>query len=511
MNKTLRQLTVIVLLILSGNSVVLAQTIDYRWGVGIHGGYTRMNDDFDNYYFKTDQQQKFGGLSLSTFVSPHFSAALTLLNGDLSTFNKDINRKLQSTLRSGDLSLLYKFFPEEFIVRPYISLGAGLLYVDNYIKRGQYSPVLVPGLGIRVAATPRIHFDLSAHQYTSFLDKIDGADGGTYTDSYITYSAGVIFNLGKLKDSDGDKVGDNMDDCPGTKAGVKVTRMGCPLDSDEDGILNVFDQCPEVKGLAKFGGCPDTDGDSIEDIRDNCPDLAGPVKFNGCPDSDGDGIEDSKDLCPNASGIAQFKGCPDTDKDGIEDSKDKCPNVAGIAAFEGCTDTDKDGIPDHLDRCPEASGSSKMDGCPDTDGDGVEDSKDRCISVPGLPAYGGCPAPKTADMKKLEAIAKKINFENGKSILKPASSGILDQVVTLMKANPSYKLSVEGHTDNVGSSAKNLELSQQRAEAVKMYLVNKGIDADRIVAAGFGDSKPISDNKTAKGKALNRRSELKLF
>ncbi|MBL4706608.1 MAG: thrombospondin type 3 repeat-containing protein, partial [Flavobacteriales bacterium] len=111
-------------------------------------------------------------------------------------------------------------------------------------------------------------------------------------------------------------------------------------DKDEDHVSNKYDDCPDVKGVWAFQGCPDTDNDMIPDSRDKCPAEAGLVEFDGCPDTDRDGIPDHEDDCPTIPGKKEFAGCPDTDGDGIKDSADDCPDLAGLAEFNGCPDTD---------------------------------------------------------------------------------------------------------------------------------------------------------------------------
>ncbi len=233
-------------------------------------------------------------------------------------------------------------------------------------------------------------------------------------------------------------------------------------------------------------------------------------------DSDGDGIFDSRDKCPTVPGVAKYEGCPvpDTDKDGIFDDKDKCPEMPGYPELDGCPypDRDKDGVTDNKDRCPDEPGSTKNDGCPitDRDNDGVPDATDRCPDEPGPASNQGCPEVKEDIIEKTAAIAKSIYFDFGSAKLQKRSYGPLDELVQILKDNPSYKLSIESHTDHVGSNAANQKLSDNRSSSVMNYLVNKGIDASRITAAGFGEEKPIASNDSAEGRALNRRSELKL-
>ncbi len=202
----------------------------------------------------------------------------------------------------------------------------------------------------------------------------------------------------------------------------------------------------------------------------------------------------------------------DRDKDGILDKDDKCPDVAGLTAFVGCPDTDGDGVQDSEDTCPTVAGLSQFKGCPDTDGDGIQDSEDKCPTVAGIAAQYGCPEMKI-DKKALEVFTKAmsgIQFESGKDVIKKTSYGILDNVVTVLKENPTWYTTIEGHTDNVGNVVKNKELSHKRAVAVEKYLVDHGCSDASLTPMGYGVERPIADNKTAAGKAKNRRVEFKV-
>jgi OmpA-OmpF porin, OOP family len=261
----------------------------------------------------------------------------------------------------------------------------------------------------------------------------------------------------------------------------------------------------------KFGGV-DTDGDGIFDKDDACPDVPGLEAFNGCPDTDGDGIEDSKDSCPNEAGKAEFNGCPDTDGDGIADKDDACPTVAGLKALKGCPDGDGDGVTDKDDACPTVAGPAANKGCPwpDGDGDGVLDKDDKCPTVKGTVANGGCPEVSEEVQKTLNAYAKTILFDTGKATIKTQSEGVLADIIKILKEYPTAKFTVEGHTDSVGSDKLNQTLSESRALSVKEYLTGHGIDEFRLSSKGYGESKPIDTNNTAKGKANNRRVEINL-
>jgi outer membrane protein OmpA-like peptidoglycan-associated protein len=238
-----------------------------------------------------------------------------------------------------------------------------------------------------------------------------------------------------------------------------------------------------VAGSKTAMGCPDADLDSVADAEDRCPQEAGLVSLQGCPDRDNDGVADIDDACPDVPGQAQYKGCPDTDGDGLADNEDACPNAAGPIANHGCPDTDNDGVPDNTDKCP---------------------------TVPGTVANQGCPEVSVEVKKRLAFAATAIQFETGKATIKKTSYKLLNEIVKILNDYPDYMMTIDGHTDNVGKPEKNMQLSKDRAQSVKNYFVSKGISEDRLVTNGYGDTKPVASNKTAKGRAQNRRVAMDL-
>ncbi|MCY7328032.1 MAG: OmpA family protein [Saprospiraceae bacterium] len=287
-----------------------------------------------------------------------------------------------------------------------------------------------------------------------------------------------------------------------------------PPDRDKDGTPDQLDRCPDLPGPAVARGCPDGDNDGLADTEDECPTEPGAIELRGCPDGDSDGVADKNDSCPTEAGPADNKGCPlpkDTDGDGMTDDKDLCPTVPGTN--NGCPDTDGDGLADNFDKCPTVAGLPQNDGCPDpdTDGDGVVDKLDKCPLTPGLATNFGCPEIKQETKERLAFVTKAVQFETAKAVLKNQSYVILDELLLILKEYPDYKLSIEGHTDNVGDEARNLGLSTERAKACYDYLIFKGIKPERLGSIGYGEARPITDNKTAAGRELNRRVEFQLI
>lgn len=149
----------------------------------------------------------------------------------------------------------------------------------------------------------------------------------------------------------------------------------------------------------------------------------------------------------------------------------------------------------------------------DNDNDGVSNEKDKCPNTKKGTKVdeNGCPEISQTVKNDLVDIATKIYFETASDVIKGESNVSLDKLVGYLKVFKEVKVSVEGHTDNVGESAYNLDLSKRRAISVKNYLIAKGVSAARISSEGYGDSKPVANNETEEGKAKNRRVELKFF
>ncbi len=275
---------------------------------------------------------------------------------------------------------------------------------------------------------------------------------------------------GKPLDSDGDGVRDKKDKCPSTPTGATVDVTGCPKDTDGDGVWDGIDKCPDTpKGATVDAtGCPkDTDGDGVWDGIDKCPDTpkGAIVDATGCPkDGDGDGVWDGIDQCPGtpAGVVVDAKGCP--------------------------VDSDADGVPDGLDKCPNTPTGAKVD----TDGCPIEVTE------------------KETEMLDTGMIRlNNVNFETAKSNLLPEALPVLDQIGPILLKWPQLQLEVGGHTDSRGGAAKNLALSQARADAVRAYLLQKfpGIAPEQLGAKGYGATKPLVPNSNAVNMAKNRRVE----
>lgn len=500
-------------MMLSLTYLIQAQTEDKKWNVGLHVGAIQYKGDLGNDYYKTDMAlYSLGGLSISRYIGSHFDLSLFATKGAVG-FNRPAGN-FKSNFTAAMLNFRFNILGPRSAVRPYIFVGGGAMLFDKNLNLGEGRIDYVTpsfGGGVNFKIGPSVMLNLQETFMYTNEDKRDGVIAGD-NDAYLMHTVGVTFNFGKKKDADKDGISDKYDKCPDTPPGIEVDKTGCPLDKDADGVADYLDECPDVAGVKSLKGCPDKDGDGVADKNDVCPDVAGPVVLKGCPDTDKDGIADRDDRCPDVAGPLELKGCPDTDKDGVADLDDRCPDTkAGFKVDAmGCPmDNDKDGLLNEDDRCPDAAGPASLKGCPDKDGDGVADIDDRCPEVKGTLINKGCPEMTKEDAKKITRIGSKIFFENDSDKLKAASLAQLDELVNILQRNEGANLFIGGHTDSNGSDEYNLTLSQKRTDAVKTYLMGKGIMESRLQAVGYGEGTPIADNGTKAGRAKNRRVELK--
>lgn len=198
----------------------------------------------------------------------------------------------------------------------------------------------------------------------------------------------------------------------------------------------------------------------------------------------------------------------DKDKDGVLDINDKCIDVFGLASLQGCPDKDNDGIKDEEDKCPDIAGLSEFNGCPDTDADGITDANDKCPTVKGSILNNGCPEikPELNIKENVEIMLANLQFEKGKEVLKNESYKALDNIINILKDNPTLCITLDGIVTNESVDvSKNKLLLDKRANSIKSYLVKKGSRNDVIKVMDYGITKPTNDQK--QDNDINRRIE----
>ncbi len=412
-------------------------------------------------------------------------------------------------------------------------------------------PILLPGrsvgsefqLGVAIGYANRA-LRLAVGPEVVFATTLNGV-GTVFDTSSLEILLGLHYNIAKLiQFSVGGGVG--VLGQPGTPDGRALLRLAYapvrtekapPQDRDHDGIIDAEDACPSDAGPRRSepqtNGCPDRDADQIVDHLDRCPEVPRgehpDPDMPGCPlrDSDHDGIFEPQDTCPSEPQGEHpdpaLPGCPlrDLDGDGVLDPQDKCPSEPQGAmpdpALPGCPlrDRDRDGVLDPADQCPDVAQGAVPDpakpGCPagDRDRDSVQDPLDACPDQPGAPnpdpKKHGCPGLVEVQGGKI-VIVKPVFFATNKEIILTKSHPVLESVANALKASPQIKkVRIEGHTDDRGKAAYNVDLSDRRAKNVMKWLVEHGVGQERLEAQGFGPQKPIADNKTAKGRVKNRR------
>jgi len=359
---------------------------------------------------------------------------------------------------------------------------------------------LIAGLGFRVGLTPVVM--LRGEGLVNF-NRATSDTGTPPTPRKVNFTnfglnVGVSLMLGSkpIPDSDHDGVLNNRDRCPDTPEGAQVDASGCPADSDSDGVANGVDRCPNtaVGATVDANGCPrDTDNDNIPDGVDKCPDTPEGVLVDarGCPkDSDGDGIADGLDRCSDTpkGATVDALGCPgDEDSDGVLDGLDRCPRtpIGATVNANGCMAGQSQG------RAPAPAAPSEAS------------------PAPPRPA-----PPRTLDLSPISGagrVLEGVTFESGSARLQAGSYVELDSIAKVLLASPSMKVEISGHTDDSGTPADNMRISTLRAEAVRNYLVAKGVPFQQIVARGYGATVPRTPDTTPRGRAANRRVEIRIL
>jgi outer membrane protein OmpA-like peptidoglycan-associated protein len=448
------------------------------------------------YNFSVEVEAAFAGAdAVVDEEDPALSVGTRTITGSV-LYNILLAQNAWAHLRVGGGSTKYDFEPctPQTAVQPAICATAA---------------VVMAGVGLRVGITPDvlIRGDLT-------LARNSGEDSVKAPRSFtnVGVSVGLSYMLASkpIPDSDGDGILENRDRCPDTPAGAQVDETGCPSDSDADGVPDGVDRCANTAPGAEVNatGCTrDSDGDNIADGLDRCPDTESGVLVdpNGCPrDSDGDAIPDGLDRCSETpkGATVDALGCPgDEDGDGVLDGLDRCP------------------------RTPTGTGINAV-GCPTTQGAAPQPAPRRAAPSqapkdtttarpePAAPA----PAPRPGDRPRGAAARGRITpgvisgvaFAAGSARLLPQSYVPLDSIAEILKADTTVRIEIGAHTDNSGTPSETQHLTNLQAEAVRTYLVTKGVSFQQVQARGYGSAFPLTTDNTPRGRAANRRVEIKL-
>lgn len=413
-----------------------------------------------------------------------------------------------------------------------IAIGASL----GYRLRGEVSRLKTLRLGDELLWGAGLRAPVALHGRLAFLFEVFGAMAakdpfGSSLTSPAEANGGLRFAVSDvtLQATGGWGIGGGYG-TPVFRVGGAVTWAPRTHDSDSDGLEDGTDMCPRIAedsdDYEDGDGCPeqDNDGDGVYDFEDQCAteraDEGRDADGDGCNDADQDrdGVLDEGDRCPNEAEDRDEHqdedGCPDpdNDQDQIADGEDRCPNEAEDRAgdaTDGCPnpDDDGDGRPDAEDQCPQDAEDTDQfqdeDGCPDVDNDrdGVLDAADRCAdqaeTINGVTDDDGCADRGGRVLVTLEAagtltLRAPLSFDRAGAPT-AAAKQVLDQLALVMVANPTLNVEVVGPTG---------EGSQARAEAIRAYLMSKGIAASRVGATGAAADAPANRNATLRVAAI---------
>jgi outer membrane protein OmpA-like peptidoglycan-associated protein/opacity protein-like surface antigen len=443
-----------------------AQHMSGQLGLGFQAGLIKLVGDEVDHSIVDYASGIFLKYSFSEILTSEITASLGWVRprDPNSQFKVKTDEPYRTYLYPWSVSLRYNLRPEKRLI-PYFGIGVGLTHWDlrDVSEEDDWIPIPPSGTSVSekqknltvlgmIGASLFITNDLGMDfgvRYSRLLDQtLDNIGTGDVNDGLIEIRFNLGYFFGGYRDSDGDGIEDSDDGAPYQPEDIDFFQDedGVPdLDNDNDGIPDEIDQAPNLP----------EDIDGFQD-NDGLPDL----------DDDNDGIEDSQDQCP----------LEPEDYDGFQD-EDGCPDP----------DNDQDGILDTMDRCPNEpenfNGYQDGDGCPDETPESPLVERGKSLILPG------------------------VTFATGRAELTENARIILDTVFESLRDNPEIRVEIRGYTDNTGRAATNLNLSQRRAEAVRSFLVMKGITSDRLRAIGYGEANPIASNDSIEGRAKNRRIE----
>ncbi|MCX6641733.1 MAG: DUF6089 family protein [bacterium] len=472
------QLVILALVSVFILSTAYAQYKDIGPRFGVYGGAALGQNESEE-----SPPCLFGRVSLGLPISNHFEAELAL---GLGSIRGDDYR---TALVPFDLQLRFAPLSSTSFI-PYVLAGAEMM---NYsvekipaqtrtnFKAQDWTFGVPVGAGIEVRLTEQIYLDLQGAEHFTFTDYLNPVVEyqDEQDDSYATALAGFRFPIDQgNQDKDKDGLTSKQEKELGTN----------PKNPDTDGDgLNDGDE------YLKYHTDPlkvDTDGDGLSDYDEVMTHHTDPLKA----DTDSDGLNDGQE-------VLQHKTDPlkaDTDADGLNDGQEV--NTYHTNPLKA--DTDSDGLKDGDEVLKYKTDPLKIDTDGGTINDGVE--VDRGTN----PLDPGDDIPKAAaPVIGAKIVLEGIVFKTGSSQILPESEEPLNQSLQTLTENPDIAVEIGGYTDNVGSKASNLKLSQARAESVMKWLIDHEIAKERLTAKGFGPDNPVASNDTPEGRQQNRRIE----
>ncbi len=488
-------LLVIGLLALLIISPTYSQFNETGLGGGVSLGGTYGYTDFKDF-------EKVGsiGRAFLRYSFPHIQAEL---GAGIGVIKSDDYRTVVKPI---ELRLLISPLSEESW-NPYIYGGFGYAHYElekkpinsNVIQKDDWMGIIPFGLGLQFLAFENVAFELTAGYNMALEDSLDGLVEKDDKDGFFTFTFGLTAVGENLYgDPDGDGLTNKVEkelgtdpknpdtDGDGLNDGAEVNKHSTnPLVADTDG-----DGLSDGEEVNKYQTNPnkaDSDGDGLNDYDELMKYKTDPLKA----DTDGDGLNDGDE-------VLKYKTDPlkaDTDGDGLKDGEEV--NKYKTNPLKG--DTDGDGLSDSEEVLKYKTDPNKKD----TDGGSVDDFTEV--------KRGTDPLNADDDIVKMDVpiVLEGITFATGKADITPESEGTLQQALRTLNTYSEISVEISGHTDDVGNARSNQVLSEKRANAVRDWLISKGVDGSRITAVGYGEDKPIVPNDSKENRQKNRRIEFK--
>lgn len=344
-----------------------------------------------------------------------------------------------------DFGVKYNFFTDaNKKIQPYITTGVGFMYIKK--AEQQWQTQLPIELGLNVQIIDGIFLQLSTSYRLS-----------TGPDAWHN-GIGLNFVFDSKKGTEG---------LTNQKSSSRTITTQSHSEVDPDYYLTILDD-----HHASTSETEDTDNDGVPNAIDLCPDEYGDETAGGCPirDDDQDGMANFEDRCPTEPGLIEFGGCPDRDGDNIADIFDACPEQAGNRTCKGCPDRDSDSVPDELDKCPTEKGRADNNGCPS-------------MSMSDISLKGG---------------VRPIFFDKNSHTLDNNDFTNLNTIVKMMNRYPNAILSISGIAYDSEDGSYNEYLSIERAKKCYTYLLEKGVAAERLTYQGLGNTRMVTSEKLQK-------------